>query len=134
MDDLKNGVHLITYADSLGKNIPELHCFLKKRLTEALVGVHLLPFYPSSADRGFAPITYREVEGSLCLFEKSWSAEIMTMRQPVSLPRCFGTRSSMSFFLYNQDGRQAIARPYLDGIPAGGVPGSSTINTHVQMP
>ncbi len=65
MDNLKNGVHLITYADSLGKNIPELHGFLKNRLSDALVGVHLLPFYPSSADRGFAPITYREVERGL---------------------------------------------------------------------
>lgn len=61
---MKNGVHLITYADSLGKNIPELHSFLKKNLTRAVVGVHLLPFYPSSADRGFAPITYRSVERS----------------------------------------------------------------------
>jgi sucrose phosphorylase len=24
-------------------------------------GVHVLPFYPSSADRGFAPLTYKEV-------------------------------------------------------------------------
>jgi len=60
--NLKNGVHLITYPDSLGLNIPELHRFLISRLGTSLVGVHLLPFYPSSADRGFAPITYREVD------------------------------------------------------------------------
>jgi len=60
---LKNGVHLITYADSLGGDIRELHAILKNNLEGALVGIHLLPFYPSSADRGFAPITYREVEG-----------------------------------------------------------------------
>lgn len=59
---MKNGVHLITYADSLGRNITELHSFLKNHLADALVGVHLLPFFPSSADRGFAPITYRKVE------------------------------------------------------------------------
>ncbi len=60
---MKNGVHLITYADSLGGDIRELHAILKNNLEGALVGIHLLPFYPSSADRGFAPITYREVEG-----------------------------------------------------------------------
>ena len=59
---MKNGVHLITYADSLGDNIPELHSFLNKHFRNTLVGVHLLPFFPSSADRGFAPITYRTVE------------------------------------------------------------------------
>jgi len=59
---LKNGVHLITYPDSLGRNIPELHRFLISRLGSALAGVHLLPFYPSSADRGFAPVSYREVD------------------------------------------------------------------------
>jgi hypothetical protein len=31
----------------------------------------------------------------------------------------------MSFFLYNQDGSQAIARPYLDGVPVEGIPGPS---------
>lgn len=44
----------------------------------------------------------------------------MTLRQPIELTEGFGERPSMSFFLYNQDGRQAIARPYLDG---GGVTG-----------
>jgi len=31
----------------------------------------------------------------------------------------------MSFFLYNQDGGQAIARPFLDGVPPTGEPGAS---------
>ena len=44
-----------------------------------------------------------------------WVAGIMTLRQPVSLPDQFGPRPSMSFFVYNQDGEQGIARPYLDG-------------------
>jgi sucrose phosphorylase len=53
---------LITYPDSLGKNLLELHFVLKKYLKEAIGGVHILPFYPSSADRGFAPLTYEEVD------------------------------------------------------------------------
>lgn len=30
-------------------------------LSGVVGGVHVLPFYPSSADRGFAPLTYKEV-------------------------------------------------------------------------
>src|SRR6185295_14003473 len=47
----------------------------------------------------------------------NWVAAIMSLRQPIELPVGFGPRSSMSFFLYNQDGTQAIARPFLDGPP-----------------
>jgi len=46
-----------------------------------------------------------------------WAAGIETLRMPVALPAGFGPRASMSFFLYNQDGNQAVARPYLDGQP-----------------
>ncbi|MCG6908918.1 MAG: sucrose phosphorylase [Deltaproteobacteria bacterium] len=59
---IKNGVQLITYPDSLGRNLPELHYTLKKYLHDAISGIHLLPFYPSSADRGFSPITYEKVD------------------------------------------------------------------------
>ncbi len=68
-----------------------------------------------------------------CLIEKNWAAGFMTLRQPVSLPDRFGPRSSMSFFLYNQDGRQAIARPFLDGLRAEGRPGPSPVEAHEQM-
>lgn len=47
-----------------------------------------------------------------CLLDGRWVAGFMTTRQPVSLPDSFGP-PSMSFFMYNQDGGQAIARPYL---------------------
>ena len=59
------------------------------------------------------------------LVEDRWAAGIMSLRQPVSLPDGFGPRSSMSFFLYNQDGQQAIARLYLDGPPVDGPRGGS---------
>ena len=48
------------------------------------------------------------------LIEDKWVAAMMTLRQPVTLPDRFGDRSSMSFFMYNEDGHQAFARPYLD--------------------
>jgi hypothetical protein len=49
------------------------------------------------------------------LIEDTWVAGIINLRQPINLPNGFGPRKSMSFFLYNQDGSQAIARPHLDG-------------------
>lgn len=49
------------------------------------------------------------------LIDDRWVAGIMTLRMPVQALEGFGPRASMSFFMYNQDGTQAIARPYLDG-------------------
>ena len=54
----------------------------------------------------------------------------MSLRQPVELPSGFGPRPSMSYFLYNEDGTQAIARLHLDGAPAVGVPGPAA-NTDI---
>ena len=68
------------------------------------------------------------------LIADSWVAGIQNLRMPVALPDGFGPRPSMSFFLYNQDGHQAIARPFLDGLPAKGEPSSSPIELHEDMP
>ena len=59
----------------------------------------------------------REVSDFPCtyLIEDKWVAGMMTLRQPVTLPDRFGERPSMSFFMYNGNGQQAIARPFLDG-------------------
>ena len=67
-----------------------------------------------------------------CILNNNWVAGFMTLRQPVTLPDRFG-RPSMSFFLYNQDGTQAIARPYLDDL---GNEDSDTANVdqHNDMP
>lgn len=59
---VKNQIMLITYADSMGKNLTELKYLIDRHLKNVIGGVHILPFYPSSADRGFAPLTYREVD------------------------------------------------------------------------
>lgn len=53
---------LITYPDSLGNNIKDLQTVLDKHLKGVVGGVHLLPFFPSSADRGFAPMDYTKVD------------------------------------------------------------------------
>ena len=61
---------LITYADSMGKNIRELNEVLTAHFGKAIGGVHLLPFFPSSADRGFAPMDYRQVDPALGTWEE----------------------------------------------------------------
>ena len=61
-----------------------------------------------------------------CLLDDRWAAGFMTLRMPITPPERFGPRPSMSFFLYNQNGQQAIARPHLDGASPRGEPGPAT--------
>ena len=68
------------------------------------------------------------------LLDDAWVAAAMGLRQPTHLPDGFGARPSMSFFLYNQNGQQAIARPYLDGPPARGTKGPVPPRAHPDMP
>jgi len=69
-----------------------------------------------------------------CLLDNRWSAGFMTLRQPIVLPDRFGPRASMSFFLYNQNGEQGIARPHLDGGPVIAEPGPSRVDAHHDQP
>ncbi len=59
---LSNKCMLITYADSLGENLADLKEVLDTHLDQAVGGVHILPFFPSSADRGFAPMRYDVID------------------------------------------------------------------------
>ena len=97
--------------------------------TEFLHNEHI-DTHSTSAER------IREVAefGVTYLMEGRWAAGIMSLRQPISLPAEFGARSSMSFFLYNQGGRQAVARLYLDGVPAHGIPGPASSESPAEMP
>ncbi|KLT73604.1 sugar phosphorylase [Neisseria arctica] len=61
---LKNEAMLITYADSLGNNLKDLAKVLQGPLKDVVGGVHILPFFPSSGDRGFAPMDYTKVDPS----------------------------------------------------------------------
>lgn len=62
MKKLKNKVMLITYSDSMGSNLKELEEILTNYFKDAVSGVHILPFFPSSGDRGFAPVDYTKVD------------------------------------------------------------------------
>jgi hypothetical protein len=68
------------------------------------------------------------------LIDKRWCGGILTLRQPVELPVGFGPRPSLSLFMYNEDGTQAVARPYLDGPPQPGQRGPSASVGYPDMP
>lgn len=60
---IKNQVQLITYPDSMGGDLKALNHTLTSHFTDIFKGgVHILPPFPSSGDRGFAPLTYLEIE------------------------------------------------------------------------
>ena len=110
-------------ADSIGR-AADLRIY-----TEFLHNEHI-DVCSSSAER------IREVAefGVTYLIDNRWTAGVMSLRQPIELPAGFGPRSSMSFFLYNQDGTQAIARPFLDGAPAEMARGTAPVCPPENMP
>lgn len=59
---IRHGAQLISYPDSLGGDLRTLHAFLTRHLTGVFGGVHILPPFPSSGDRGFAPTDYRRID------------------------------------------------------------------------
>jgi sucrose phosphorylase len=60
---IKNKVQLITYPDSMGGNLTTLNKLLVKHFADIFAGgIHILPPFPSTGDRGFAPTTYQEIE------------------------------------------------------------------------
>jgi sucrose phosphorylase len=65
----KNRCQLITYPDSLGQTIADVHYVVNRYFSGCFAGIHLLPFYPSSGDRGFAPLTYSSVDSTFGTWE-----------------------------------------------------------------
>lgn len=66
---MQNKIMLITYADSFGKNLKELKEVLDTYFKREIGAVHILPFFPSSGDRGFSPMTYEEVDPAFGTWE-----------------------------------------------------------------
>ncbi|RCX19477.1 sucrose phosphorylase [Anaerobacterium chartisolvens] len=64
MKKISNQVMLITYGDSMGSDLKDLYGILDEHFEGVIGGVHILPFFPSSGDRGFAVINYDIVEPS----------------------------------------------------------------------
>ncbi|GMT46598.1 MAG: sucrose phosphorylase [bacterium] len=57
---------LITYPDTIYSTdenpLSTLHRFLRKHVRDAVTGVHIVSFFPSSSDGGYAVINYKEVD------------------------------------------------------------------------
>ena len=66
---ITNKAQLITYPDSLGGNLSSLDNLLMTNFLDIFSGVHILPPYPSSGDRGFAPVSYFDIDSSLGSWE-----------------------------------------------------------------
>lgn len=103
-------IMLITYADSLGGNLAALQRTLERHFKGVVGGVHILPFFPSSADRGFAPLCYDRVDPAFGTFE-----DIQTIAGEHPLMFDFMVNHISSESAYYQDFlRQKNASPYRD--------------------
>src|SRR5690606_17533565 len=71
---LRNAVQLICYPDRIGANLKDLHTTTERHLADAIGGVHILPFFPSNADRGFSPLTHKEVDQTGACRANYWMA------------------------------------------------------------
>ncbi len=80
-------VQLSTYPDAFGGNLEGLQKFLSLLPEGAVGNVHILPFYPSSADRGFAPLTYFQVVSSAkpLAFKASFACRLSVQQRALAL-------------------------------------------------
>ena len=63
MRNVSNKVQLITYPDGLGGDLRALAHVLDVEFGGLFAGgIHLLPPFPSTADRGFAPVTHDDID------------------------------------------------------------------------
>jgi sucrose phosphorylase len=93
---VKNKVQLITYADSLGGDLKKLKLVLNTHFKGLFQGgVHVLPPFPSSGDRGFSPVTYFQIEPSFGSWE---DIQALAADQDVLLDLMVNHMSSNSMF------------------------------------
>jgi sucrose 6(F)-phosphate phosphorylase len=96
----------MTYADSLGGDLAALDGLLRGSLDGLFAGIHILPPFPSSGDRGFAPVTYDEIDPSF----GSWNdIERLAKRHDVLLDLMINhvSRQSAEFIDFLRHGRQS---------------------------
>ena len=120
---------LLTYPDSLGGDLPALRRLLDGPLDGAFHGVHILPPFPSSGDRGFAPVTYREVDPRF----GSWDdIAAIAARHDVLLDVMINhlSRRSPEFRDFERRGRSSTSADLfitLDKVWPGGVPSTGDV-------
>ena len=91
---MKNKIMLITYADSFGKDLKELKWVVDRYFKREINGIHVLPFFPSSGDRGFSPVNYREVDPAFGDWEDVKALAVPVMAHRLILARTLTGRSS----------------------------------------
>ena len=115
---------LLTYPDSLGGDLRTLGDLLDGPLDGLFHGVHILPPFPSSGDRGFAPLTYFEIEPR---FGTWGDVERIASRHDVVLDLMVNhvSRRSAEFVKFERLGRSApvadlfitLDKVWPDGVP-----------------
>jgi sucrose phosphorylase len=101
---VKNKVQLITYPDSLGGDLKVLSQVLDQYFPNTFEGgIHVLPPFPSSGDRGFAPLTYMEIDPKFGSWE---DIKKIGRKSPIILDLIINHISSKSFYFqdYLQNG------------------------------
>jgi sucrose 6(F)-phosphate phosphorylase len=115
---------LLTYPDSLGRDLKALAALLDGPFRGLFAGVHVLPPFPSSGDRGFAPLTYTEIEPAF----GSWAdIERIAERHDVLLDLMINhiSRASPQFRDFLRQGRRSPHADLfitLDKVWPGGAP------------
>jgi sucrose phosphorylase len=97
---------LMTYPDSLGGDLAALDSLLRGPLDGLFGGIHILPPFPSSGDRGFAPLTYGGIDPRF----GSWAdVEHIAERHDVLLDLMVNhiSRRSVEFEDFLQHGRRS---------------------------
>ncbi len=97
---------LMTYPDSLGGDLAALDDLLRGPLDGLFAGIHILPPFPSSGDRGFAPLTYAEIDPRF----GSWAdIERLAERHDVLLDVMINhiSRRSVEFEDFLENGRRS---------------------------
>jgi sucrose phosphorylase len=119
----------MTYADSMGGDLAALEGLLNGPLRGLFGGLHILPPFPSSGDRGFAPMTYDEIEPAF----GSWAdIERLAARHDVLLDVMINhvSRRSPAFEDFLRFGRQSRFADLfitLDKVWPGGEPAASDV-------
>ena len=122
---IKNQVQLITYPDSLGGDLRNLNQVLNTYFKGLFGGgIHILPPFPSSGDRGFAPLTYAEIEPKFGTWE---DIKQIGGKSPVLLDLMVNHISAKSAFFqdfleYGRKSKYADLFITLDKIWPDGVP------------
>jgi sucrose phosphorylase len=128
--NIPNNIQLITYADSMGGNLRLLHETLEKHFSSMFPVLHILPPFPSSGDRGFAPITYTEIEKSFGTWD---DMDVLGKKHIILVDVMVNhiSKYSVQFQDFLRHGRDSAYADYfitLDKLWADGVPNQNDLD------